>query len=192
MAFRQPYPLDHATHLPVLIGVGIIISSILSVVEYGAGLYSTPVFLNRQVFPNLELLKSFEPDNEWAEKVYAEVKSDARCSIYATDKLPVFSDGLVFIDNGPFEHKINTIRKVFESNFPGLVIIHDSEVQEYKKEFCKFSCYHEFMSFCPETVICCNRLIAPSIERLGSIISEHSDVPCVEVQEWIRIFRGYL
>lgn len=192
MASRQPYPLDHATHLPVLIGIGISIPSIRSITEYGSGLYSTPTFLDKCVFPNLESLQSFEPDSDWSEKVYAEVNADDRCMIYANDQCPRPDDDLVFIDNGPLDHKVNTIRKVFESGFTGLVVVHDSEVEKYKEEFYKFPFSFESGTFCPHTIVCCNRVIAGAVCTVGSIIAQHWDVSPDSINRWINIFKESL
>ena len=61
----------YATHLPVLREIGAM-RPIRRVLEFGAGMYSTPLFLDRTAYPDLEVLVSVEDDWEWLQRIKAE------------------------------------------------------------------------------------------------------------------------
>ena len=91
---RQLYPLDHASHLPVLIGIGMK-SRIRRVLEIGSGPYSTPLFLNLEVFPDLTELVSVEPNAEWAQKARSYGRRDSRINHRQSSRHGfVFGDGV--------------------------------------------------------------------------------------------------
>ncbi len=54
--------------MPVLLGLAHLIN-VTRVLELGAGQFSTPLFLNRYVFPNLTILHSLENDLLWATRI---------------------------------------------------------------------------------------------------------------------------
>lgn len=109
MAVKQkpPAPPNYAdglstwgSHQPVLRGIGKFMP-VRSVIEFGGGLYSTPLFLDRAVFPQLESLITIESDIDWGKKVCAE---DTRHEVIVAhsrrflDVLSGMKAGFVFID----------------------------------------------------------------------------------------------
>jgi hypothetical protein len=50
-------------------------------VELGAGLHSTPAFLDRTVFPDLDEVVSLETDEGWARRVQDKVGDDPRLKL---------------------------------------------------------------------------------------------------------------
>src|SRR5687768_6424216 len=97
----------YATHLPTLRLLGSALK-IKAVLELGAGLYSTPTFLDRTAFPHLERLVSHEPLDEWRDAVGAQVGGDARLLLTAmpiNEVIPQRGTGydLIFIDCGLVE-----------------------------------------------------------------------------------------
>ena len=60
--------LNWGSHRPALIALARFLP-IHSVIEFGAGQYSTRLFLDRKHFPLLTSLTSFEHEKDWAEKV---------------------------------------------------------------------------------------------------------------------------
>lgn len=58
----------YGSHQPALRGLARF-TKICSVIEFGAGTYSTHLFLDREAFPCLETLVTVESSPEWAEKV---------------------------------------------------------------------------------------------------------------------------
>src|SRR5215471_20763089 len=82
--FQQPLaPLSanpYSTHLPVLVGLSRMLC-IRRVAEFGCGQFSTTAFLNREAFPQLEQLDSFENDPGWIESMRATVGNDSRLTL---------------------------------------------------------------------------------------------------------------
>src|SRR5579859_3848467 len=70
----------YTTHLPALLALRFL-RPIRRVLELGAGEHSTLAFLDRECFPELETLLSFEQDPQWAERVKTLAGSDARLSL---------------------------------------------------------------------------------------------------------------
>lgn len=76
---------------------------IRSVVEYGAGWYSTPLFLDREAFPDVGSVQSYECNPEWAAKVRGE-NADPRLNLVEMPlrafrhAVPTPDPDLVFID----------------------------------------------------------------------------------------------
>lgn len=104
------------------------------VLEFGAGNFSTSLFLSR---PHVEQLVSIEVDAEWRERVkqsYAGVgrgRWDLRSTVGGVD---VASFDLVFIDDGKTTaDRVNTINWVLSRPGCPKVVIHDAEVPEYRK-----------------------------------------------------------
>src|SRR5437016_13483683 len=71
MANRSKNPA--ATHIPILIALSKLIT-VNKVIELGTGLYSTPLFLNRSVYPFLQSLHSYENNVSWINKVKQSIK----------------------------------------------------------------------------------------------------------------------
>ena len=156
MASRLPYPQDHASHIPILKAIGRAFT-IRTVFEYGAGPYSTSLFLDRSVFPDLTSMSSVEPDPVWQDKVQAIIGEDSR-HIFLKEEPQSWAPGmhdLIFIDNGPEQHKIETIRKYSKMILPNtIVVVHDAEVETYRAEIVKFNYYKIFAQMNPETAVC--------------------------------------
>lgn len=148
-----PYPLNYASHLPILTGIGKSFP-IRRVLEYGSGVYSTPLFLNRDVFPDLRELVSIEVDACWRDTVQQKVGENPRLILSSTDiPYPSASDfDLIFIDSATYEGKIETIRKVAQS-FKGIVVVHDSDVEAYMREIESFPWKQNFTKYVPETCV---------------------------------------
>src|SRR5450759_2469319 len=78
LASRAPRSeFAYATHVPYLTGIAKL-AEVRRVVEFGCGEYSTLTFLDREVFPALERLDSFEDDPQWIEKVRVMAAGDKR------------------------------------------------------------------------------------------------------------------
>lgn len=115
----------YASHLPTLNFVLALVKP-KRVLELGAGLYSTPAFLE---CPTVERLLSIETDKEWAERVQDE-RLTLRLVDDTVEALPkdLMAFDLVFIDNADNATDRNrAIRAVLERPYP-VTVIHDAEV----------------------------------------------------------------
>ena len=138
--YRPRSSVPAATNMPVLIVIGRTLP-IRRVVEFGAGLYSTPTFLDHSAFPLLERIVSFETDPEWFHRVRAASRRDPRLELRLIDREVSkaaasydFTDSdLVFIDNGPdWPARVGTIETVVRKHQRRpVIVIHDFEQQVY-------------------------------------------------------------
>ena len=128
----EPY----STHLPILCALGASIQP-KRVVEYGSGLISTPAFLDRSLFPNLESLLSFESNQPWYETVARNTGDDPRLDLRLTASVikdavasgDIAKADLVFIDDSDeLERRADTVAAVSNCRPIGIpIVIHDIE-----------------------------------------------------------------
>lgn len=183
--YYKPAAIPAATHLQVLIGLGRTLS-IKSVLEFGAGRFSTLAFLNRELFPNITRVHSYETDPDWKRRVEAEAQGDSRLTIELigedVDRVAAACDyskfDLVFVDNGPA--RAETIREVVShSREWNLVVIHDFENRPYQiaaKGLRQLFC---FDAYCPHTAVLWNeqrtgRDVRPVLSRMNRIFKRHA------------------
>lgn len=153
---RQPYPRDHASHMPILIGIGMRIR-VRRVLELGAGPYSTPTFLNRAIFPDLTELVSVEKDQEWADRMrHGENSIGGDGRITLTDASPVDHSrfDLIFVDSAEASLRVAMIRHlVATACLPPLLVVHDTENSLYKDAISGFPTRFDFTAYDPETSV---------------------------------------
>jgi hypothetical protein len=195
MTSRLPYPLDHATHLPFLIGLGAQIT-VRAAFEFGAGPYSTPLFLNVRVFPKLKALVSYEPHQEWRDKVRNIVGPDERLEFIERGDIAAPSGfDLVFVDNGPEKLKIETIEMMAAINVePAIVVIHDAEHLPYQKAMDGFQTKFISEALNPGTAICTNANMGEKLSTLfyqiDAAVRSNSFVSPDNVALWTEIMNG--
>lgn len=193
--FGTPRALnDYATHVPILIGLARL-REIRSVLEFGCGYYSTLTFLNRSAFPHLERLHSIENDVSWAETINEVAKNDARWTLrlVTTDiadsvrDLELESFDLIFIDDSKTsEQRASTIRAVGEKRLRHpWIVVHDFEVDEYRRAAAAFKHRHRFRAYNPETGLVCNQ--PNQLKSLDRAIKANArTIKADEVQQWIN------
>lgn len=116
----------YASHLPVLKALCSDLKP-RRVLEFGAGLHSTPYFLSLE---GLERLVSVEADPHWLARV-ADVCADERLTLLSDNPPDPKDFDLVFIDDGKnAAEREETIRWVLGRPHPP-VVIHDAEVLDY-------------------------------------------------------------
>jgi len=110
-----------------------------SILELGCGKYSTPLFLNRSLFPKVTRLVSVENDQEWAKRIIRD-HSDPRLTVivFADPIVDCLSTmnlaeyDLIFVDNASMQERISAIEYLARNVFTQKVVIHDYEVQDYR------------------------------------------------------------
>jgi hypothetical protein len=179
-----------SSHLPMLIGLGRVLQ-IRQVLEFGAGHFSTLCFLNRDMFPDLQRVQSFETDPEWKQRIEAQANGDHRLTITLIDPdvarvaagCDFNSFDLVFIDNGPSrEARAATIKEVVaHANDCKLVIIHDFENAIYQQAAKgALSCFC-FDAFNPYTGILWNERqlgseLRSTFRQMNKAVKQHAKV----------------
>jgi hypothetical protein len=129
------------SHIPALIGIGRTYP-IRTVVEFGSGRYSTPTFLDRTYFPQLEKIISYEPDPDWLEDTKRR-NTDARLEMVLCplDKMHTVERALadlIFIDCDQHDEKrydyaerLKLIQR-YSSDPHAVVVVHDSNFTQIK------------------------------------------------------------
>lgn len=139
LGIRPIAATPYATHMPVLIALAGVVRP-RRVLELGSGPFSTSLFLDKDVFPDLETLVSYEDDAEWAPVVMDAVGTDARLDFRMVDEVrgavPVDdldSFDLIFIDDSRTAgERSQTIRTVAAARPRGVMVIHDYETRHYR------------------------------------------------------------
>ena len=134
---QNPY----LTHFPVLWSLGRL-RKIESVLEFGCGEISTKAFLNRDLFPHLKKLTTYENDQAWAERVKNSCSSDDRLEMNVVTGLvarfvpaiDVEQYDVIFIDDSvTARERSQTIDAVaMKSPKRAIVVIHDFETRDYR------------------------------------------------------------
>lgn len=128
----------YSTHLPILRALGP--NGHRRILELGAGAFSTPLFLDRAVFPLVELVFSIEHDRAWAEQVQA-ANSDPRLEMHVVpepiepflDILDLSKFDLIFVDNSDkAERRVATIQWIAQHATNQVVVLHDLERDDYR------------------------------------------------------------
>lgn len=129
----------YATHLQVLTAIGQTLP-IRRVLECGAGRYSTPLFLDRLVFPVLQRLDSLESDWVWLTRSKETVRDARAWFTYTGPRMETFIqevdlDGydLIFVDSGAvIAERLPVLRTIVEGRPAGVVVVHDYEQPAYQ------------------------------------------------------------
>ena len=157
---RRTHANPYATHLPVLSAVASVIK-VRSVLELGSGPFSTSLFLDRRMFPDLEKLTSYEDDPSWAAAVTERVGTDPRLDFRVVESVShsvpadVGDYDLVFIDDSRLTvERTQTIESVAAMAPKGLVAIHDFELRSYRHAAKVFDHRRIFRTFTPQVGFC--------------------------------------
>ena len=114
---------------------------IKSVIEFGAGAFSTHLFLDREVFPDLKALVTFEHKGNWASQVWVD---DARLTLIITapsnfKELSTNAKAdFVFLDCAPLDTRNELIPHVL--SLAPIFAVHDcvpKDLSEYGFKYVK-------------------------------------------------------
>ncbi len=129
----------YGSHQPALRAIAKFME-IRSVIEFGAGMYSTHLFLDIEEFPHLKSLVTFEHNREWAAKVLVE---DKRHTLIITDSENFidYSEGMkaefVFLDSGPsFRTRWSLLEHAL--TLAPIIAIHDCLTDAFKGKKFKY------------------------------------------------------
>lgn len=198
LAERSENP--YATHIPVLVGLPRLLN-VRRVLELGCGEYSTLTFLDRNIFPNLEMLVSFENDPVWQKKIAALADNDLRVNLKlvvgaisrAVFEIDMQNFDLIFIDDSVTgEQRAETIREVIkEVSKDQIVVIHDYESKLYRQAARRALNHFRFGSLNPNTGVVWNQaaISKQQLRKLESVIKKNcKQVVPDDLKRWQRIF----
>lgn len=139
MASQKSWP-DYGTHVPALVSLGAF-TPVKTVLEYGCGRFSTPAFLNKTWFPEVDSVLSLESDQNWMVDT-AKRNNDERltlklCSIDKMHELQVPETDVVLIDcdhdtssGKDFSVRSSLIKKHESSD--AILVVHDSNFAQIR------------------------------------------------------------
>lgn len=169
--------------------------------EFGCGYYSTLTFLNRSAFPHLERLESIENDVAWGGTIQETAKSDARWTLKLLDgeisesvsTLDLEAFDLILIDDSQTSaQRVCTIREVStRAPHRPWIVIHDFEVEEYRRAAAGFRQGHRFKAYNPNTGLLWNGTThahrAKSIDRIVKANARALEPD--DISGWLNAFR---
>jgi predicted O-methyltransferase YrrM len=199
MSLRVQKP--YTTHMPVLAALPRL-TRVERVLELGCGDFSTLTFLDRDMYPDLQRIHSWEDDREWMERVQSVVGDDPRISMeYIEDwetslrARDMSEYDLIFVDNGrQFHERAATIRTVMERAVPrNIVVIHDFEFTTYRLAAQPSPHRYAFSVFFPHTGVAWqgDRLDRRRLQQISRIIQENAQTVLPDqVEIWAKLFEG--
>lgn len=194
---EEPY----STHIPVVIGISSLLN-IKNVLEIGTGIFSTGTFLNKEIFPNISKLESYEDDFSWAETIKKKFGGDPRLHLnlvqypmfIAMHDIKMNSFDLVLIDDSQNESdRAKTINELCKKDLRNsIIIIHDFEIKAYRKAAKSLKHYFTFSSFTPCTgVLWSNGIKQKQLGDLLKLIELNKNkIKTTDIDGWIRVFRN--
>ena len=168
---------SYQTHLPVLLNLAQTLKP-RKIVEFGMGHYSTSVFLNRDVFPAVEQLISFEDDREWFNAMNEKHGHDARFHARLVSppmwrtaiQLKAEEWDLIFVDDSRTEIEraktLLALRLTRGITKRPAVVIHDVELPRIRAASLIFPHRQYASELNPQTGILC--LKHPDLDRVSS------------------------
>lgn len=194
----------YSTHLPVLCAIAGIIQP-TRIIEFGSGLISTTTFLDRNIFPKLTSLLSFENSRDWYGTVASQIGDDARLQYRFVDGSmgdAVSSDDvstadLIFIDDEdslppPLLRRADTIAAVAARRPAGIpIVIHDIELRHLHRSAMSFDHVFRFDALHPQTGVAWNGRweLADRLPTINRVIRKYSaTMPHRCVEQWSTVF----
>ena len=132
-----------ASHIPVLTLIPKYFH-ITKVLEIGSGGMSTPLFLNKNIYPDLQELVSVEEDVEWLNKTNKLYSKNEKLTLLTSTPASLYHYDLIFVD-GPQSaiKRAKVIHYVMRELIKPLIVVHDIENRLYKKQINKE--YNEYL-----------------------------------------------
>jgi hypothetical protein len=179
---------------------------IAKILEFGAGFYSTLTFLNRTAFPGVTSICTIESDSDWISKVYAAAKDDPRLRIRHVPEpiesilpeLDLARYDLVLVDSSTeAERRAAVIQELADrSTVTGLVVIHDFEIDSYKRAAKGFLNRVDYSAFNPCTGVLWHAKRDGEkkvLKGIRGIITRHAKALAPDdVESWATVFRKEL
>lgn len=180
-----------ASHVPVLTLIPKYFH-ITRVLDIGSGSMSTPLFLNKNIYPDLKDLVSVEENKEWFIKTNRLFGADEKLTLLTSTPAALYNYDLIFVD-GPqnIEKRIRTIGYVMREVIKPIIVVHDIENKLYKKQVNKD--YNEYLfSFIksPATgVYSREELPTKSFIKYNKLMHQHFDEFQEDAEKWKGLFK---
>jgi hypothetical protein len=172
-----------------------------TVLELGAGRYSTPAFLDRRAFPEVQRVVSVEQDSYWAEEVRALVGTDPRhelrvireSTVSALGEIRVSDYDLVLVDDSrTVLERSGTVKRVTEGiGNSTVVVVHDFQERAYQEVVAPGAQTAMVAIHYPVTGVVWSgyAMEADAIARVTSVIRSHAmRVVPQDLEGWVDVF----
>jgi hypothetical protein len=192
------------THIPILIGLSRLFE-VRRVIEFGCGNYSTKLFLDRNVFPQLTELRSYENNHAWHRDTAAALADDSRARLsYIEGKMASVVGqilrrpcDLIFVDDsGTVVERTRTIVQVMKHRHPAsLIVIHDFQTKAYFQAAVASSPHFAFDALNPHTGLLwrTGTIDYERLNRLNRLVATKSaSLEPADVQGWHTVFEQEL
>lgn len=192
----------YATHVPVLVGLAQVIR-VQRVLEFGAGTFSTLLFLNRAAFPDLIEIVTYEDNNGWAKRVATEAAGDDRLTLKTVPLVPDYvpsvidSFDLIHIDDSATATlRTKTVNSVAAARpMNTLVAIHDFELLELARAARRFDHVYRFRTFTPQVGVAWygDAISKGVLSEMQRRIAHHRvTLPVTDIAQWAAVLRDTL
>lgn len=194
----EPYHEPYSTHIPILIALSKLVR-VEKVLELGSGVFSTGTFLNKEIFPFLSTLDSFENDSIWASEILSRFGADKRLNLNliqgpiqeSLSEESAESYDLIFIDDSVcVEDRAKTIKYISEKKIEkSIVVIHDFEIRHYRIAARNIRNYFTFYSFTPCTGVLWNKRLKKEelMMKLRIIESNKHQLEAEDYKSWLKV-----
>jgi hypothetical protein len=193
---KEPY----ATHVPILVGVAAAFRP-ESLIEFGAGTFSTLSFVDDVAFPSLQRVESYENNRNWFEQVREKIPSNSRIHLQfvegdmyrAVRNANTFGAAMIFIDDSPTaKERASTVDEVArQCGTRPVVVLHDYDLWRLRLATRKFENRISFDAFNPQSCVMWHGHPErrPALENVKRIIHRHATVvPLTDIRAWTKIF----
>jgi hypothetical protein len=183
--------------MPILVGLSPIFAP-SRITEFGSGLFSTALFLNKKVFPRVATIESFEDQSDWYSQIVGTLQ-DSRMRVTlvpesvpeAASWIPLSQSDLIFIDDSQdATTRSRTVRQVARRvpmNTP--VVIHDFELLPLRVCSRYFDHSFCFNVFNPQTAVAWNgpNKYRKELRLLHQLLIDHQNIDPTDIPSWTRI-----
>lgn len=186
----------YSTHIPVLIGI-IRLLKPKTIIEYGSGFNSTLLFINKEICPSIDTVRSYENYRDWYSLVKQKVDSNQSINYKYVegdmynyvDSNEIAQSDLVFVDDSYNAHdRSKTIEEVVKSQ-PKICLIHDFENQPYRKSVSNHLPYYRFKSLLPNTGCTGTHLDIIMCKEIDVIINSYKNsIQNNDINSWADVF----
>lgn len=193
---REPY----ATHAPILVGVAAALKP-ESIIEFGAGAFSTVSFLDEAAFPSIRRVDSYENNREWFDQLRQRLPSRGRLNLRFVEgemyqavlaANPIAAD-IIFIDDSPTARaRVPTVEEVARTcGMKPIVVLHDNDLWRLRFATRKFGHRVSVNTFNPQCSIMWHghpeRVTV--LQRVRDVIHQHAgNIPVTDIREWAKVF----
>jgi hypothetical protein len=189
----------YATHIPVLVACARLFRP-SRILELGSGFYSTPLFLNRQIFPDVVEVCSLENDPVWFQTLSGVEDPRLKRRLVegpmhtAVAKMDLSGFDVIFVDDSNHaRHRRRTLQSLRQAVGRQVIVVHDVDQWRIRFATNSFPNHHIMHGITPQTAVVWD---AAAVRRewlieTDAVIAGHRDaISEDEAMAWAEIFES--